>query len=116
MKLFIPEEKEVIRVDIKGGKNNSACLTVIDTDIYQAKSFIEELLKDVYYHEERICLDAVPKLTISCYEAKGNKKGKSKSLTVYGVKADYVKNLIISKLTKYEDKQRAKKKNKQTYE
>lgn len=104
MKLFIPEEKEVIRVDIKGGKNNSSCLTLIDTDIYQAKNFVEELLKGIYYHEERICLDAVPKLTISCYEAKGNKKGKSKSITVYGIKADYVKNLIVNELTKHENK------------
>lgn len=100
MKLYIPEKKEVVRVDIKGGKNNSACITLIDTDIYQAKSFIEDLLKDKYYHEERCCLEAIPKLIISCYEAKGNKKGNSKSLTVYGLKAHYIQNIIIDKLTK----------------
>lgn len=98
MKLYIPEEKEVVRIDIKGGKNKSACLTVIETDIFQTISFVEETLKDVYYHEERKVLEPIPKLTISCYEAKGNKKGNSKSLTVYGLTADYVKNLLIEKI------------------
>ena len=99
MKLYIPEEKEVVRIDIKGGKNNSACLTVIETDIYQSINFVEETLKDVYYHEERNVFEPIPKLTISCYEAKGNKKGNSKSLTVHGLKADYVKKLLIEKLS-----------------
>ena len=98
MKLYIPEDKEVIRIDIKGGKGNSSCLTLIETDIYQALSFVEDSLKDVYYHEERICLKPIPKLTISCYEARGNKKGNSKSCTVYGLSADYVKTLLIDKL------------------
>jgi len=99
MKLYIPEEKEVVRVDIKGGKNNSCCLTLIETDIYQAISFVEETLKDIYYHEERKVLDPIPKLIISCYEAKGNKKGSSKSITVYGINADYAKNLLIKQIT-----------------
>lgn len=98
MKIYIPEEKEVIRIDIKGGKNNSACITLIDTDIYQALAFVKDSLKDSYYHEERQVFDPIKKLTISCYMAKGNKKGNSKSVTVYGVTADYVKNLLINKL------------------
>ena len=99
MKLYKPEEKEVIRIDIKGGKNNSTCLTLIDTDKYAALSFVKEALKDTYYHEERNVLSPIPKLTVSCYEAKGNKKGKSKSTTVYGLSADILKNILIDKLS-----------------
>lgn len=103
MKLYLPEEKEVVRVDIKGGGGNSACITLIDASIDEAINFVKESLANVGSPGTTSCLTPQSKLRISCYKAIGNKKSHSKSITAYGVTANQVKQILINDITKWKE-------------
>lgn len=98
MKLYEPQKIEVVRVDIKGGKNNSYCITLEETNITETINFVNQSLKDVKYQESNSCLQPPSKVTISCYKAIGDRKGNSKSLTVYGLKSSQIKTILLNKI------------------
>ena len=98
MKLYIPEDKKVVRVDIKGGKNNSTAFTLIDTTIEDTIIYVKKTLRHTVYNLVLSCLEKPPSVTVSCYYAKGNQKFKSKSITVYGLDAMKIREILINGL------------------
>ncbi len=99
MKLHTPPPPTpVIRIDLKGGKANSRVIT-LDSEgvtIEQALDWVHSIMQTI-----TITINPTDKhsnIIATCYEAKGDSKGKSKSMTLYGVTSEYVYNELMKNL------------------
>ena len=96
MRIYKRQAVRVVRIDIKGGKGNSRCITVADTTIEEAIMFVRSVFSKVMVNYNHPSTQPPPKIIVSCYEAEGDKKSKSKSLTLWGLKADEIKDRLIN--------------------
>lgn len=100
MKLSKHIPKSVVRIDIKGGPGNSKVITVEETTV---RLFVMTAMSDV---NTNVSVNAIKglqkKLTVSCYEAMGDAKSKSKSMTLYGVDAEEVFHHLVNKIKDHE--------------
>jgi hypothetical protein len=96
MKLVTP--KKVVRIDIKGGKGNSRCLTVEETNLEECVQYLKDLLAKIRMKIDIQALVKMKTVTISCFEVENGKRIKNKSISAYGMTADQIHSLIIKSL------------------
>lgn len=93
MKIYNPEPKDLIRLQIVKQKHETQYLTLCECTADEAKTYIQSLIKDkvsVFPEESRT--------TIHVREAKGAVNGKSRSFYFYGLTPREVYDLILKKL------------------
>ncbi len=99
MKIYKKEQQKVTRIEIRGGKNKSGMVTLIDTNVDEAFIFSKEALKKEMFSIASPVLELPPIITICVYDSIGNEKLKpSKSFRILGDDGKYIEKIIKESL------------------